>query len=113
MPTPTTIEQDAAARALVVTWGDGHQSRYGYRLLRQCCPCAVCVHEWTGAQLLDPARVPADIVPKDVARVGAYALRVTWSDGHATGIYTFPFLRSLCDCETCTRERAQADPPAP
>jgi len=113
MPTPTTVEQDTAARALVVTWSDGHQSRYGYRLLRQCCPCAVCVHEWTGAQLLDPARVPADILPKNVARVGAYALRVAWSDGHETGIYTFPFLRSLCECEACARERAQAEPPAP
>ena len=105
MPTPETIAQDPAARTLAITWSDGHESRYGYRLLRQHCPCAMCVHEWTGERLLDPARVAADIAPRDIARVGAYALRITWSDGHMTGLYTFPFLRSLCECAVCIRER--------
>ncbi len=111
MPTPARIDEDAAARALVITWSDGHVSRYGYRALRQRCPCAMCVHEWTGENLLDPSRVPADISPRQVAQVGAYALRFTWSDGHSTGIYTFALLRSLCECEACTRERAGSGRP--
>lgn len=106
MPTPVAVEQEDAARELVVTWTDGHVSRYAYRLLRQRCPCAMCVHEWTGEQLLDPSRVAPDIRPKEVARVGAYALRFTWSDGHGTGIYTFPLLRALCMCDDCVRARS-------
>lgn len=92
---PAQISEDSASRELVITWNDGHVSRYGYRMLRQRCPCAMCVHEWTGEQLLDASRVPADIRPKQITQVGAYALRVTWSDGHATGLYTFAFLRAL------------------
>lgn len=36
-----------------------------------------------------------------MAEVGDYALRVAWGDGHATGIYTFGFLRDLCSCSEC------------
>ena len=49
----------------------------------------------TGRPLLDPAGVPSDIRPLSVALVGAYGLKVKWSDGHGTGIYTFAHLRSL------------------
>lgn len=113
MPTPAQITQDAATRQVVITWADGHVSRYPFRLLRQACPCAMCVHEWTGEKLLDPSRVPEDVYPKDAAAVGAYALRFHWSDGHQTGIYTFAFLRSLCACEVCAREREQPRVPPP
>ncbi len=106
MPTPLSVDQDDAAHELVVTWTDNHVSRYAYRLLRQRCPCAMCVHEWTGERLLDPSKVAPDVRPKEVARVGAYALRFTWSDGHSTGIYPFPLLRGLCECEACVRERS-------
>ena len=37
-----------------------------------------------------------------LALVGAYGLRVEWSDGHGTGIYTFRWLRDRCPCEACT-----------
>lgn len=105
MPTPTEVVQDPQARELRITWSDGHRSRYAFRTLRLRCPCAVCVHEWTGEAILDPARVPETIHPKEMSQVGAYALRFVWSDSHATGIYTFTFLRALCECEECARSR--------
>ena len=30
---------------------------------------------------------------KDVALVGQYALQIAFESGHATGLYTFPYLR--------------------
>jgi DUF971 family protein len=27
--------------------------------------------------------------------IGGYAFQPTWGDGHATGLYTFPYLRKL------------------
>lgn len=114
LPTPTEILENKGMQELRIAWSDGHVSRYGYRTLRLHCPCAVCVHEWTGEKLVDPSRVPAGIHPKEIAQVGAYALRFTWSDGHTTGIYTFASLRSLCECDACTRRRADTPvPPTP
>ena len=31
-----------------------------------------------------------------IVMVGSYALQPTWDDGHATGIYSWGFLRRLC-----------------
>jgi DUF971 family protein len=33
----------------------------------------------------------------DIARVGNYALGLTWGDRHASGIYAFSYLRRLGD----------------
>ena len=63
------------------------------RPLRLACPCAQCVDEMSGRRVLDPGQVPLDVRPVHLALVGTYGLRVHWSDGHATGIYTFDWLR--------------------
>jgi DUF971 family protein len=42
-----------------------------------------------------------------VEPVGAYAIRIDWSDGHNTGIYTFDHLRSLCQCDACRAARVK------
>lgn len=78
-----------------------HVALYPARMLRLACPCAACVDEMSGRPLLDPSRVPADVEPLAVELVGGYGIRVRWSDGHSTGIYTFELLRSICPCESC------------
>ncbi|MEB2344112.1 MAG: DUF971 domain-containing protein [Deltaproteobacteria bacterium] len=97
---PSAIAQEGPG-ALAITWADGHRSVYPVRALRLACACAYCVDEWTGRGQLDEARVPADVHPLQIAPVGRYALRITWSDGHESGIYPFQRLRSLCGCEDC------------
>ena len=37
----------------------------------------------------------------DAEMVGRYAIRILWSDGHNTGIYSYELLRSLCPCAEC------------
>jgi DUF971 family protein len=77
-------------------------------MLRLACPCAACVEEMTGRRLLQPGAVPADIRPQSLALVGAYGLRINWSDGHDTGIYTFELLQALCGCPQCRSPSAGA-----
>jgi DUF971 family protein len=90
--TPVEIRR-VGDREIHVTWADGARSVLPNRVLRERCPCAACVHEITGQRLLDPASVRDDIRAEEITLVGRYAIRIRWSDGHATGIYTFEKLR--------------------
>src|SRR5437870_5137744 len=83
---------------LGITWSDGHESAYPVRLLRLNCRCANCVEEMSGRPMLDERTVPADVKPTVINPVGRYAVHITWSDGHTSGIYTYEHLRSLCPC---------------
>lgn len=99
-PVPHTITR--RPDGLLIEWdADGHAWLYESRPLRLACRCASCTDEMSGRPLLDPARVPADITPESVALVGGYGLRVRWSDGHDTGIYSFDQLRAACGCPRC------------
>jgi DUF971 family protein len=33
--------------------------------------------------------------------VGTYAMRISWNDGHNTGIYSYDHLREICPCPQC------------
>ncbi len=45
--------------------------------------------------------VPGSVQPAKVTQVGRYAIKFKWSDGHETGIYSWTYLRSVCQCEKC------------
>ena len=92
---------------ILIEWdAAGHEAWFPARALRLACPCAACVDEMSGRLLLDPASIPRDVRPVSLALVGAYGLKVQWSDGHGTGIHTFQRLLSSCPCETCRAGRA-------
>jgi DUF971 family protein len=79
--------------------------------LRDACPCATC-HEERGAS----GRAPGEAKPKaqallvmyeapprpvEVSKVGKYALKFKWNDGHEAGIYSWEYLRRVCGCAMC------------
>lgn len=86
-------------RTLGIEWSDGATTTYVVRRLRQLCPCAKCVDEMTGVRTLDPATIGEDVHPRKIEPVGKYALHLEWSDGHATGIYTYVYLRRIAEAE--------------
>ena len=100
------IPKDIEAKdgALHIQWSDGHPGVYPFRQLRLACQCANCVDEWTRKKLINADHIPVDIKPVKADYVGRYALNIEWSDGHRSGIFTFDYLRSICQCEKC-RER--------
>lgn len=101
--TPIEVRAPRGARRLEIEFEDGHRASYPHEILRGYCPCAVC----QGHQ--GPIRFVAggDQELLEVAEVGDYALRFSWGDGHATGIYTFSFLRDLCSCSECVSDSGQ------
>jgi DUF971 family protein len=80
---------------LRILWAAGDEVRVPFKDVRDACPCAECVEEWTGRKMLDPAKIPADIRPLGIEPVGNYAVQFRWSDGHASGLYTWDTLRKL------------------
>jgi len=91
-PIPSKIEL-RSRQQLAIMWSDGKETLLSTYDLRIQCPCASCVDEMTGQPRLNPATVPKDVWPQNIAPVGRYALHFDWSDGHKTGIYTFEHLR--------------------
>ena len=89
-----------------VEWSDGHDVIYPARYLRLNCSCAGCVEEFTGKRVLDPASVVPDVHPMGIEPVGRYGIRIHWSDGHNTGIYTYENLRRICPCPPCGNSEA-------
>lgn len=90
--TPVVITRSDPSR-IEIEWDDGHKTVYTAAELRGLCPCAVCVNELSGVRVHDARSVPPDLEQKDTKMVGHYALTMTFSDGHHTGIFTFPYLR--------------------
>ena len=95
-----------------ITWSDGHASHYDFPYLRDECPCATCNDErirkaaFATAGPASAAALPM-FKPKPRAQsattVGNYAIQITFTDGHATGIFSYDHLRSICPCADCAR----------
>ena len=80
-----------------ITWADDRECYYHAAALRRSCPCAQCVNEWTGERVLKPENIADELEIHDLSLVGRYAINFRWSDGHETGIYSFRYLRELCE----------------
>jgi DUF971 family protein len=93
---PREISQESNS-LLRITWGDGRVCDYQAAKLRRVCPCAQCVNEWTGQRTLKPESISEEVEINDLSIVGRYALNFRWSDNHETGIYSFQYLRDLCE----------------
>lgn len=97
--TLTEVRRMPQERRLRLTFSDGHSAEYGYDYLRGWCPCAMCQgHSGLTIRYL-PAAGP--VTAESIQPVGNYAISFAWSDGHATGIYRFDFLREICPCPSC------------
>ncbi len=106
LPIPSRIHR--GERELVITWDEEHVGSYPARELRLRCQCAACRDELTGRPLLEPDTVPHDVRALAVDLVGSYAIRIHWSDGHASGIYPYEFLAAHCPCDSCRAQRGEA-----
>lgn len=91
---PVELAAPRGATSLTITWSNGARTEYGHALLRGFCPCAHCQGHQGPVRWADGVG-DEDPTLLDVEEVGNYAVRLSWPDGHATGIYSFDFLRRL------------------
>ncbi len=85
---------------MVITWGDGTESILTASQLRGACQCAECREE-AGRRQTERVLTGSEPVTITEARlVGGYAINFVFGpDGHSTGIFPFPAIRTLAASE--------------
>ena len=97
VPVAVNIAVAKDQRALTLTWDDGVVTQVTGRALRQNCPCAECVEEWSGKRTFDQERIPSELKVNEISPVGNYALSFTFGDLHRVGIFNWKHLRELSE----------------
>ncbi len=123
MPPPTHIDLKKD-RGLTIAWADGTTSYYSILYLRKMSPSAEA-RELREQIKKNPLTVlpssafgqgapsggagagPRALTAVSAELVGNYALRITFSDGHSTGIYSWDYLREI---DPHTQEERQTPP---
>ena len=92
-PTPTEIKLHQKSRLMEIAFSDGRSFSLPFEFLRVLSPAAEVRGHGPGQEVLQAGKREVDIVSLDP--VGSYAVQPTFSDGHATGIFSWDYLYSL------------------
>jgi DUF971 family protein len=92
---PVEITLHSASRQLELRYADGREVRFSHEFLRVFSPSAeVRGH---GQETLQAGRKEVNLVRLEP--VGHYALRLIFSDGHDSGLYSWVYLAELSACQ--------------
>ncbi|MGA2017816.1 MAG: gamma-butyrobetaine hydroxylase-like domain-containing protein [Opitutaceae bacterium] len=96
MQTPVNVQ--IVGDEVAIAWSDGAETFLRHDLLRRASPSAenqgerdIFGTQYGGAGMSDHSGVRV----LGWERIGNYALRFEFSDGHGTGLYTYDYLRRL------------------
>jgi DUF971 family protein len=92
-PAPTEIKLHQKSRLMEIAFSDGKIFRLPYEFLRVNSPSAEVRGHGPGQEVLQAGKREVDI--RSLDPVGSYAVQPTFSDGHATGIYSWDYLYYL------------------
>jgi len=92
-PVPTEIKLHQLSRRLEITFNNGTRFELPYEFLRVYSPSAEVRGHGPGQEVLQVGK--KDIAIKGIEPVGSYAVTLTFSDGHDTGIYSWDYLYEL------------------
>lgn len=90
---PTEIKLREGGRFLAVSFESGQHHELSAELLRVESPSAEVKGHGPGQETLQWGK--RDVVITRVEPVGNYAVRLAFSDGHSTGIFTWVYLAEL------------------
>jgi DUF971 family protein len=92
-PTPTEITLHAASRVLEIAFDDGQVFRLPFEFLRVYSPSAEVRGHGRGQETLQVGKREVTIL--ELQPVGHYGVQPAFSDGHASGIYSWRYLYEL------------------
>jgi len=96
MPSPVDIQLIGSEAA--IRWDDGRESFITFATLRAASPSAEVKGERDIFGTVYGGEAPRDYRGVEVTgweRIGNYAIRFEFSDGHRTGLYPYDLLRAL------------------
>ncbi|MGH8737166.1 MAG: gamma-butyrobetaine hydroxylase-like domain-containing protein [Burkholderiales bacterium] len=89
-PRPTEIKLHQKSRVLELSFADGKSFRLACEFLRVYSPSAEVRGHGPGQEVLQTGKKGVEITHIEPA--GSYAIQLTFSDGHDTGIYSWQLL---------------------
>ena len=92
-PRPTQLTLHQASHILEIAFDDGSGYRLPCEYLRVESPSAEVQGHGPGQKVLVAGK--RDVNVRAIEPVGNYGVLLRFDDGHATGIYTWSFLRQL------------------
>lgn len=94
MAWPKHLVFSKSKASLLVSFDDGQDFDIDYRTLRLNSPSAE-VQGHSRAAKPPPPVIREDLTVLRADPVGRYAVRISFSDGHSSGLYTWEWLRAL------------------
>jgi DUF971 family protein len=92
-PIPQSITVHGQSRQLELTFSDGAAFRLPFELLRVYSPSAEVMGHAPGQEVLQTGKRNVEIA--DIEPVGNYAVKLQFSDGHDSGIFSWDYLYAL------------------
>lgn len=93
LPRPTDIRLHQVSRLLEVTFDDETHANFSCEFLRVHSPSAEVRGHGPGQEVLQTGK--EDITITGIEQVGNYAIKLIFSDGHDTGLYSWDYLYHL------------------
>ena len=90
---PTEIKLHQKSRKMEIRFQDATQFELSYEFLRVHSPSAEVRGHGPGQEVLQVGKMNVDIL--ELEPVGTYGVQPRFSDGHASGIYSWEYLHSL------------------
>jgi DUF971 family protein len=92
---PNNVVVHQQSKVLELAYEDGNSYRLPFELLRVLSPSAEVQGHGPGQETLQTGK--REVLIANLEPVGHYALKPSFSDGHDSGLYSWDFLRFLCE----------------
>ncbi|MGB3622087.1 DUF971 domain-containing protein [Ketobacter sp. MCCC 1A13808] len=90
-PTPSEIKLHTESKEMELVY-DGESHRLSYEMLRVLSPSAEV--QGHGQPILQHGKKMVTI--RNIEPIGNYAIKITFDDGHDSGLYSWSYLHKLC-----------------
>ena len=92
---PNNVVVHQQSKVLELSYEDGNTYRLPFELLRVLSPSAEVQGHGPGQETLQTGK--REVLIANLEPVGHYALKPSFSDGHDSGLYSWDYLRFLCE----------------